>query len=142
MTKCLSSLICKLQKLGDIIELNGFANIGEEGNMCHTHRTGADKIKLGTHILQLLFVGLTGFRFPVAHFATDQIQGPELYTVFWEAVDLIESYGFTVLYTCMDGAQCNRVFMHINLTDSIGFTSTNPCNGGKMVFTMDFSLMS
>jgi hypothetical protein len=83
--------------------------------MCNTLRAGIQKQTLGTHVLQIVFLGLTGFRFPVAHFVTNQVQGPELFSLFWEAVNKIEKKNFKVLYTCMDGAQCNRTFMHINL---------------------------
>ena len=105
----------QISKSGETVELKGFVDMGEEANMCNTLRAGVKKQTLGTHVLQIVILGLTGLRFSVAHFVTNQVQGPELFSLFWEAVDKIERKGFKVYYTCMDGAQCNRTFMHINL---------------------------
>lgn len=130
----------QIHKSGDIVELAGFTNYGEEGNVCKILRTGSNDCKVGTHVLQIIFIGLTGFRFPLCHFVTDQIQAPELYTIFCDAVDLIERYGFQILYTCMDGAQCNRTFMHINMHDSPdNYVTTSPCSLNNVVLMMDFS---
>lgn len=86
----------------------------------------------------MVFLGITGFRFPFAHFITDGIQAPELYPLFWEAEDKLQTFGFEVMYTCMDGAQCNRSFMKYNIVDS-SFICPNPCNLDTMIFMMDIS---
>ncbi|WAR31638.1 LOW QUALITY PROTEIN: hypothetical protein MAR_034180 [Mya arenaria] len=59
----------QISKEGDVIELVGFTVNGVEGDHCHTIRTGTSDKQLGTHILQLLFLGITGFRFPIAYFS-------------------------------------------------------------------------
>ncbi|MES9883829.1 MAG: hypothetical protein ABW185_23505 [Sedimenticola sp.] len=131
----------QISKCGNFVQLKGFTELGEEGNMCSILRSGVQKKKLGTHILQIVFLGLTGFRFPIAHFVTTQIQGYELYTIFWEAVDQTERYGFKVLYTSMDGAQCNRTFMHIHIDSALvnRYSVQSPCSNRCLVFMMDFS---
>lgn len=133
----------QINKNGDIVELAGFTDIGVEGDLCHTLRKGKPDKQLGTHVLQLLFLSITGFRFPFAHFITDNVQASELYGLFWKAVELLWTYGFKVLYTCMDGAVCNRSFMHICVGDNsylnYKFLSLNPCISQQVIFMMDVS---
>ena len=128
----------QINKSGDLVELSGHIEIGDEGNSCHILRTGNTDRVLGTHVLQMVFLGITGFRFPFAHFISEGIQAPELYPLFWEAVDKLQTFGFSVIYTCMDGAQCNRSFMKYNIVDST-FMTQNPCNLDNMIFMMDIS---
>jgi len=125
---------------GGLLEMTGFTDIGQEGDICNKLRNGnCDKL-MGTHILQLLFLGLNGFRFPFAHFVTKGIQASEVYGLFWKAIRLLYTYGFKVLYTCMDGAQCNRTFLHVCLGDNpTSFLSSNPCYNFPVVFIMDIS---
>lgn len=83
-------------------------------------------------------------RFPFAHFITDQVQASEIYSIFWKAVKLLWSYGFkTLLYTCMDGAVCNRSFMHICVGDNSKlnnkFVTQSPCTPNDVIFMMDVS---
>ncbi|WAR18366.1 hypothetical protein MAR_000204 [Mya arenaria] len=94
----------QISKNGDVVELVGFKDLGEEGHMCNTLRKGSGGRKLGTHNLKLLFLGITGFRFPFAHFITDNVQASELYGLFWKSVQYLKTCGFKVLHTCMDGA--------------------------------------
>lgn len=130
----------QISKAGDV-ELIGFEDIGEEGNMCGILRKGKKEKQLGTHILQFMFLGITGFRFPFAHFVTTNIQSYDIHTLFWDAVDHLQMYGFRVVYTCMDGAQSNRTFMNINLgkypTTMISKNPTDPTK--PIVFMMDIS---
>ncbi|WAR24605.1 hypothetical protein MAR_038274 [Mya arenaria] len=43
--------------------LDGLVDVDEEANACERLRKGKQQKALGTHILQLLFIGLTGFSF-------------------------------------------------------------------------------
>ncbi|WAQ99796.1 hypothetical protein MAR_024169 [Mya arenaria] len=69
---------------GIVIELVGFTDNEEEGDHCHTLKTGTNDKQQGTHILQRLFLGITGFRFPIAYFVTKQ--------VLYQAVKFTERY--------------------------------------------------
>lgn len=132
----------QITKEGDVVEMVGFSDVGEEGNMCGKLRAGRNEQTMGTHILQLLFLGTTGFRFPFAHFISTNVHASELYSIFWDAVDQLQVYGFTVLYTCMDGAPSNRSFMHINLGKTLNGTMStkSPCSfDKKVIFMMDYS---
>ncbi|KAK3107457.1 hypothetical protein FSP39_015012 [Pinctada imbricata] len=122
------------------IELVGLVDKGEEGNLCSTLRQGQKIRKLGNHILQLVFLGFTGFRFPIAHFVSDQIQAYDMYSLFWEATDKLQMFGFTCVYTSMDGAQCNRTFLNMHVSTMQTTIVQNPCNYEEcVVFMMDYS---
>jgi hypothetical protein len=101
---------------------------------------------LANHVLQLVFLGSTGFRFPFAHFPTKQSPASELYIIFWRAVKLLALYGFIVRYVSMDVAQTNRDFMKMllldNKTDSLHtmlVTNIFRPSLPKIAIIMDFS---
>lgn len=131
----------QIAKNGDVVELVGFEDLGPEGNMLQTLRKGKIQPKLGTHVLQFVFLGLSGFRFPFAHFLSTQVQAPVINSLFWEAVDHLQMFGFTTVFTCMDGAQSNRSFLHINIDkDSSSMCAKNPCDlDESVIFMMDYS---
>ncbi|WAR13377.1 PIF1-like protein [Mya arenaria] len=78
--------------------------------------------------------GVTGFRFPFAHFVSDGVQAPKLYSIFWDAVDKLRTFGFNAFYTSMDGAQCNRTFIKMHINDNTNFTTQSPCSFQTMTF--------
>jgi hypothetical protein len=130
----------QIEKNGNILELTGFTELGEEGNLCEKLHQGSNNKVVGTHVLQLLFVGINGFRFPIAHFVTDNVLASQLYGLFWRAIYLLSSYGFKVLYTCMDGAQCNRRLMHCCLGKNPKiFKTPSVCTANEIIFMMDIS---
>ena len=71
--------------------------------------------KLATHVLQLTFTGFGGFRWPVAYFGTATANAYHIHSIFWEAIDILGQYGFTVDYCNLDGATTNRAFMKMLL---------------------------
>ena len=129
----------EITKSGDVVELAGLIDSGVEGNLSHMLRKGKQEREVATHVLQIVFLGVTGFRFPVAHFLTDGAQIGELQSTFWLAVDKLSMYEFRVVYTCMDGAQSNRSFMKANVNVDKGFTCPSECLLTNMVFMIDFS---
>lgn len=110
-------------------------------------RTGRKEQQLATHVLQFVFIGFTGFRFPFAHFPSNTASGSELYLLFWKAVHMLSMFNFKVMFVSTDGAQSNRDFMHYLLPD---FSSENPTtmafrnifsSNELIFFIMDFSHM-
>ena len=102
----------QINKSGEVVELVEFEDIGDELNTCNILRKGKREKQLGTPVLQFLFLGNTGFCFPFAHFVTTNVQAYDKYSLFLEAVDYLYLFGFTILYTCTDGAQSNRTFIN------------------------------
>lgn len=130
----------QIEKNGNVLELTGFTELGEEGENIQQLRKGSKNKIMGTHVLQLLFYGLNGFRFPFAHFVTDNIQASEVYALFWKAVYILFTFGFKVIYTCMDGAQANRICLHTCLGKGpTQFIRPSPCTSQSVVFMMDIS---
>ena len=105
---------------------------------------GEKKKELATHVLQLLFLGFGGFRFPIAHFPCTQATATDLHVILWSAVEMLSAYGFHVLYVNMDGAITIRQMLHIQFPISSpshqSFLAANPIpNQNKIAFIMDYS---
>lgn len=110
-------------------------------NSLNTVLSGGKSNKLATHVLQFTFNGFGGFRWPVAYFGTSTATAYEIYCLFWEAVDLLEQYGFTVDYCNVDGASTNRAFINLHFQDDMrtaSYTTSNRYNPNhKIVFLQD-----
>ncbi|KAJ8299478.1 hypothetical protein KUTeg_023538 [Tegillarca granosa] len=63
---------------------------------------------LATHVLQFVFLGFTGFRFPFAHFPSTTASATDLYLLMWKSVNMLSMFGFKIQYISTDGAQTNR----------------------------------
>ncbi|KAK3108741.1 hypothetical protein FSP39_014554 [Pinctada imbricata] len=129
-----------------VIELIGFTEVVPESIVMNEIKTKKKERNLATHALQLVFLGLSGFRFPVAHFPTCTASANELYLLVWKSVHMLSLYGFQVEYISTDGAQCNRDLMKLLLPN---FKSSEPvtcsftnffCNSKEKIhFIMDCS---
>ena len=51
---------------------------------------------LATHVLQFIFLGSSGFRWPVCYFATTEAHAAELVIMVWNVINVVQSYGFKV----------------------------------------------
>jgi hypothetical protein len=51
--------------------------------------------KLASHVLQFIFIGDNGFRFPLAQFASNGCTASDLCFMFWEGVRMMKETGFT-----------------------------------------------
>ena len=132
----------EITKKGKNIEIVGFTEMGEEGDLIQNLKTGQQKQTVGSHVLQLLFQGLTGFRFPIAHFVSSQVNACDFYAVVWEAIDKLQHFDFDCKYVFMDGASSNRSFIHLHFPNndakSQSFTTYSPVNQfNQVVLLMD-----
>ena len=97
----------------------------------------SDTPEIATDILQVTFNGFNGFRWPIAYFPTTKANPAQLWNIFWEGVDIMDQYGFEVLYCSLDGASTNRSFMHMHFDRSIKeslFTTRNIYNSSQPMF--------
>ena len=128
------------------IYITGFTDLGDESALVESIKTKTSNMKLATHVLQYVFLGFSGFRFPICHFPTIQASASDLYILTWEVINMLQVFGFTVRYISTDGAQTNRDFARILLGDFKSETvstmkipniycPTNP----PIVFIMDYS---
>ena len=111
----------------------------------HIKGKGERRRHLATHVLQLLFLGFGGFRFPIAHYPCTQASATELHVIVWSAVEMLSSYEFPILYISMDGAISNRQMMNIQFPassspSSQSFLAPNRIpNQHPLAFIMDYS---
>ena len=63
------------------------------------HYFAGQEKQLATHILQLLFIGDTGFRFPVVYYCTTEAVAAELYEMIWNCVNNLKMNDFHVRLT-------------------------------------------
>jgi hypothetical protein len=137
----------QFRKRNGNVELIGFTECTPESVIFDQMKSNKKEKTLATHVLQLMFLGFTGFRFPFAHFPSHTASGQELYLLLWKSVNMLSSYGFTIQYVSTDGAQSNRDLFKILLPD---FDTSNPvtCSfrnifslkgNEKLFFIMDIS---
>ena len=130
---------------GNGTTLIGLENINPESNALNMLKRGNTDCPLADHVLQLVFLGFSGFRFPIAYYPTYlAASATDLNIIFWESVEVIESYGFEVYYTNMDGAITNRQFVDINFPQKnakeLNYGAQSPVNPQNSVFfVMDYS---
>ena len=86
--------------------------------------------KLASHCFQYMYVGFNGFRWPVAYFGSDNVNGHSIYLTLWPLVDKLSSFGFNVHGAIMDGSSNNRQFTRLLLDPNSArinmYTTTNP----------------
>jgi hypothetical protein len=125
-------------------KLVGFVTLGKEADMLRNLKSGKMSQTLATHVLQLQFLGLTGFRFPLSHYPTHGATATEIHLIFCQAVAMLQNYGFRILYTSIDGAVTNRQFLKINFplksAKECSYVSVNSVFPDQRVaFIMDYS---
>lgn len=69
---------------------------------------------MANHVTQSMFHVLTGFLFLVAHYPTTQANAPQIYTMFYDVVKVLEQLGFHVIYTSLNGESNNRSFINMH----------------------------
>lgn len=137
----------QFSKTKDNIHLIGFTECTPESVIFEQLKSNKTDRILATHVLQLVFLGFTGYRFPFSHFPSNTASVHELYLIIWKAISMLSTFGFTIQYTSTDGAQSNRDLFHILLPE---FNSSNPitCSfhnvfspklNEKIIFIMDIS---
>ena len=136
--------LCMVKSNGEV-RLIGFVDMGQVSENLNTLCTGKKERVLATHVLQFLYIGLNGFRFPFACFPVTQTKAGNLHFLFWEAVKFLNMYGFQVLFVSMDGAQTNRDFMKMFFSESSPlaekFSTKNIWSPAEpeILFIMDYS---
>ena len=102
-------------KKGSDWHLIGPVDLGPLVNDLESIKKSKDGIQLATHYFQYIYVAFNGFRWPVAHYATNNVNGHSIYLTFWPLVDALSTYGFEVHSVLMDGSNNNRQFTHLHV---------------------------
>ena len=88
--------------------LVGAMDMGNVNNNIQTIINGKSEVKLATHVLQFVYHGFGGFRWPVGYFASTSATASQLNNCILNAIDILDDFGFTIDYIMMDGASSNR----------------------------------
>ncbi|KAK3089320.1 hypothetical protein FSP39_002711 [Pinctada imbricata] len=117
--------------------------MGEESFNLKVLKDNEVKSELANEVLQVSFVGFTGFRFPICHFPTAGVKASDLHIIIWNCISKLWDYGFEVDYIMQDGGEENRTFMKMHFPDDpikCNYGSPNIFLRGKNLFhTQDFS---
>lgn len=95
-------------KLNNNTQLIGFTECTPGSIVFDQMKNNKCEKTLATHVLQFVFFGFTGFRFPFAYFPSHTASGHKLYLFVWKIVNMLLSFWFKVQYISRDGAQSNR----------------------------------
>lgn len=132
-----------LEREGKFLKMVGYSDMGEVCNSMSSIRKKSNDTKIADHVLQVSFQGFTSFRFSVAHLPNNQATSDQLYYIFFKTVSLLNSYGFHISYTSMDGASSNRTFMKMCFPNGDALqkrmVAKGPNGVGPIVFIMDYS---
>jgi len=144
--KCLSNLTCSLVKKNNDIKLIGFTEVTPESLIIEQLSSNTKQRTLATHVLQFVFLGFTGFRFPFAHFASTTASATDMYILLWKAVNMLSMFGFKIEYISTDGGQSNRNLLKLlipefnsALPSTCSFNNIYSKVDSKLFFIMDIS---
>ncbi|KAL3873584.1 hypothetical protein ACJMK2_036681 [Sinanodonta woodiana] len=90
-----------------------------------------------------IFLGITGYRFPICHYSTCSVKVSELHIMIWDVIARLQDWVLSVDYILQDGGEENRPFLksHFNGNplDS-KYMAVNLVNPTKLVvMSQDFS---
>ena len=116
---------------------------GDEGDNLRILKDGKVERHLAQHVLQVTFVGYSGFRFPICHFPTDTAKASELIIVLHEVIAKLSDWNFTVDYILQDGGAENRQCINAHFKGNPAqdrFRSRHILNSEKwLMHSQDFS---
>lgn len=72
----------QFSKKNNDIKLIGFTEVTPESLIIEQLNSKTKQRTLATHVLQFVFLGFTGFRFPCAHFASTTASATDMYISF------------------------------------------------------------
>lgn len=128
---------------GKTNQLIGWVDTGDECQNLKIIKDNQIQKKLATDVLQITFIGHTGFRFPIVQYPTDGVKASELYVIIWNVISGLQSWGFKVDFVMQDGGQQNREFTRLHFKDEpkvhkfLSESLVSPAE--KVGFCQDFS---
>lgn len=75
-------------------KLVGWVDTGEEGKNLRIIKEGSVTQKLANEAFQVVFLGYTGFRFPVYHCPTSGVSASELMSIIHQIIKSLSDWGF------------------------------------------------
>ena len=103
----------QLQPKGSALEMFGFVDFGEGSDGIHKQQKSSNALQLATTVLQWVFLGLNGFRFPFCYMLNKGLTAGQICTMFWNIISTLQTYDFKIIFISMDGASSNRSFLNM-----------------------------
>ena len=100
-------------KRGKSWSLVGAVDLGSTVNSLDGSLLEKENCKLAMHCFQYMYVGCNGFRWPIAYFGSDNVNGHSIYLMMWPLRDQLQSFGFNIHGAIMDGSSNNRQFTRL-----------------------------
>ena len=91
-----------------------FAVDGEENLHAKIMKEKTVKSTLATHVLHVMLVEYTGFRFPVCHYPTCGVKASELHRILWSTIKKLHDWCFPIDYIVQDRGEENIQFIISN----------------------------
>ena len=137
--KIQSDIVIKLQD--NVPTLVGFIDTGVEANSIRDTMSN-DEVnrQLATQVMQVMFVGHTGFRFPVANYPTSNAKPYDLHTIIPKLCYHLYLFGFNVEYIMADGAPENRAYyksLFVGAPVISKYQTLNVVTGNKLTVMQD-----
>ena len=101
------------------IRIKGLVNLGKTCDDMQIMNSQTEERRMTKYILQFIFLGYDGFRFPVAYFPTSCVNAPDLYMNVWNIISELYLYGFCMQYVCIDGGSSNMAFQLMHFNDKL-----------------------
>lgn len=111
-TKVQQDLVVEMK--GGTPIITGWIDLGEEAQNLRVMKDQTVTRQLASEVIQITFVGFTGFRFPICHFPTGGIKASELSIIIWNVIEKLSDWGFQIDYIMQDGGEENRSFMNLH----------------------------
>lgn len=128
-----------ISKIGGKVKLVGFVDTGGEGNMVRSLKTKDASMKLATQVVQFIFQGHSGFRFPLCHFPVQCVKGAELYAIVNSIISTLYDFDFNVGFIMQDGGQENRTYTSIMTDVARRYVGHNPVTNTPISICQDYS---
>ena len=132
------------QMLNGTPTLVGWVDVGAEEMHLKSIRERKVQQTIAIQVLQLSFLGYTGFRFPLCNFPTNGIKASELSIVVWNAIAKLGDWGlFPSGLHNADGGEENRQFTKLHFSqspESLCYASPSMVDQTRTVYhVQDFS---
>jgi len=132
----------QIVKQGKDSTLVGLVDCEPDIMIMHNANEGSCQNKLADHVLQYVFHGVTGFRWPFANYPNAQAAPADIFVSTWKCVDALFEWNFKPIYCCVDGSSNNRAFLKMHFpenqplcTNMVASHYKNPFR--KLIFIMD-----
>lgn len=97
--------------------LHGLVDCEPDVMLMHSINEGKIERKLANHVMQYMFHGLTGFRWPFANYPNAQACPADIFISTWKCIDALYEWVIFPIYCCMDGSSNNRSFLKMHFSE-------------------------